>query len=90
MYVDRTSYWAKPGKAAAVLDVRRRAWRIRVGLGLPAGTIFVKASAASDGPDVQWKCQCNSLEEATTDLTTRDASPEFQRIGEEMRALIST
>jgi hypothetical protein len=89
MYVERTSYWAKPGKAVAVLDVRRCASRMRIGLGLPAGTIFVKVSAASDGPDVQWECQFNSLEEATTDLTTRDASLDFQRIREKMRTLIA-
>ena len=88
MYVERTSYWAQPGKAEAVLGVRRRASQIRGRLGLPAGTIFVKASDASDGPDVQWECRFDALEEQTRDLTARDASPDFQRIREEMRALI--
>jgi hypothetical protein len=88
MYIERTSYWAKPGKAAAVLEVRRRASQIRVRLGLPAGTIFVKVSKTSEGPDVQWECRFDSLEEHTHDLTIRDTSPDFQRIREEMRGLI--
>src|SRR4029453_9716572 len=40
--VERTQYYAKPGLAAEVLDVRRKASAVRVSIGLPAGEIFVK------------------------------------------------
>ncbi len=87
MYVERTSYWAKPGNAEQVLAVRRRASQIRVSLGLPAGTIFVKASGQAEGPDVQWECIFHSLEEQARDLNARDTSADFQRIRDEMGAV---
>ena len=40
--VERTHYYAKPGLAGEVLDVRRKASAVRLSIGLPAGEIFVK------------------------------------------------
>ena len=37
--VERTHYYAKPGLAAEVLDVRRKASAVRLSIGLPAGEI---------------------------------------------------
>jgi hypothetical protein len=37
--VERTHYYARPGLAAEVLDVRRKASAVRVSIGLPAGEI---------------------------------------------------
>jgi hypothetical protein len=34
--VERTQYYAKPGLAAEVLDIRRKASAVRVSIGLPA------------------------------------------------------
>ena len=42
LIVERTQYFAKPGLAAEVLDVRRKASAVRLSIGLPAGEIFVK------------------------------------------------
>ena len=85
MYVERTNYWAQSGKAQQVLAVRRRASQIRIDLGLPAGAIFVKAAGQDEGPDVQWECTFNSLEERARDLQTRDNSPDFRQIRAAMR-----
>ena len=56
MFVERTNYFAKSGQAEKVLEIRRAACAVRVSLGLPAGTIFVKQGLESDGPDVSWEC----------------------------------
>ena len=56
MLVERTHYYAKPGRAAEVLATRRRASEVRVALGLPHGRILAKADPAGDGPDVTWEC----------------------------------
>jgi hypothetical protein len=60
--VERTQYYAKPGLAAEVLEVRRKASAVRVSIGLPAGEIFVK-HAGGDGsePDVAWQCTFSDL-----------------------------
>src|SRR3977135_993050 len=53
LIVERTQYFAKPGLASEVLDVRRKASAVRLSIGLPAGEIFVK-HPGGDGtqPDV--------------------------------------
>ncbi|MCZ6874158.1 MAG: hypothetical protein O7G88_11635 [bacterium] len=85
MYVERTNYWAQPGKTQQVLAVRRRASQIRTGLGLPAGIIFVKAGGQDEGPDVQWECTFDTLDERATDLQIRHSSSDFRQIREAMR-----
>jgi dienelactone hydrolase len=85
--VERTHYYAKPGRAAEVLATRRRACRIRAALGLPPGTIFAK-SGEGEGPDVQWECSFQSLEEHGRDADIRDASAAFAAVRHEMRVLI--
>jgi carboxymethylenebutenolidase len=86
MYLERTHYYAKPGRAADVLRVRRRACRIRLELGLPAGSIFVKRG--DEGPDVQWECTFDSAEAHRCDLEARAASDAFRAVREEMTALL--
>ena len=51
--VERTQYYAKPGLAAEVLDVRRKASAVRLSIGLPAGEIFVK-HPGGDGSRLMW------------------------------------
>ena len=87
MYIERTNYWAKAGKTGQVLAVRRRASQIRVSLGLPGGTIFVKATAQDEGPDVQWECAFRTLDEQARDLDIRAASSEFRQIRKAMSEL---
>jgi hypothetical protein len=72
--VERTQYYAKPGLAAEVLDIRRKASAVRVSIGLPAGEIFVK-HPGGDGsePDVAWQCPSPTWPHATR--TSRRAPP---------------
>jgi len=86
MWIERTSYYAKPGRADAVLDARRRASAVRAAIGLPAGAIFVRE--AGEGPDVRWECGFESSEAHAADLAARAASAEFEAVRALMRSLI--
>jgi dienelactone hydrolase len=87
MIVERTHYYAKPGQRDAVLANRRRACEVRVAIGLPAGTIRVKADPAADGPDVAWECGFASREAHQADLDARAKSADFEAVRATMRAL---
>jgi dipeptidyl aminopeptidase/acylaminoacyl peptidase len=87
MYVERTRYFAKPGRAEDVLAARRRASRIRLEIGLPEGAIFVK-TGEGDGPDVEWECAFPDLDSQRRDYEARGASVAFARVREDMGALL--
>jgi len=90
MYIERTYYFAKPGMEKETLAVRRKACRVRVGIGLPAGQIHARADANEPNhPDVTWECRFASLEERAADLTARAASPAFEAVRAEMRSCIA-
>src|SRR5262245_50511605 len=88
MIVERTHYFAKPGLAAEVLDVRRWASAVRVSIGLPAGEIFIK-HPGGDGsePDVAWQCTFADAAAREADLAARAASTEFENVRVQMRKL---
>ena len=88
MYTERTNYYAKPGRRADVLRIRRQASRVRVDLGLQAGTISQKVEADSEGPDVQWECHFLTAEEHKADLAARAASADFEAVRAEMQTVI--
>ena len=72
--VERTHYYAKPGLAAEVLDVRRKASAVRVSIGLPAGEIFVKYPGGDGSePDVAWQCTFADVAARDADVAARDA-----------------
>src|SRR4051812_12839160 len=83
MIVERTNYFAKPGKTELVLATRRKASAVRIALGLPAGTIHVKSGG--DGPDVSWHCAFPDAAAHAADLKARADSPDFSRVRDEMR-----
>ena len=86
--VERTHYYAKPGLAAEVLDVRRKASAVRLSIGLPAGEIFVKHSGGDGSePDVVWQCTFASVAARDADLAARAASVEFESVRVQMRQL---
>jgi dienelactone hydrolase len=89
MLVERTHYYAKPGRAEEVLRTRRRASEVRVRLGLAPGRIFAKGDPAADGPDVAWECDFPTAEAHAADLAARAASLEFGAVRAEMTALIA-
>ena len=88
LIVERTQYFAKPGLAAEVLDVRRKASAVRLAIGLPAGEIFVK-HPGGDGsePDVAWQCTFADVAARDADLAARAASAEFESVRVQMRKL---
>ena len=88
MLVERTHYYAKPGRAAEVLATRRRASEIRVALGLQHGRILAKADPRSPGPDVTWECAFPDSVAQTADLAARGRSAEFEAVRARMTALI--
>jgi dienelactone hydrolase len=88
MLVERTHYYAKPGRAAEVLATRRRASEIRVGLGLPYGRILAKADPHGEGPDVTWECAFPDAAAQAADLAARGRSDEFEAVRARMTALI--
>jgi hypothetical protein len=80
MIIERTHYFAKPGQRDAVLAIRRKACDVRVAIGLPAGSIRVKADASGDGPDVAWECAFPSKQAHQADLDARAASLDFEAV----------
>jgi hypothetical protein len=83
--VERTHYFAKPGVATEVLDLRRKACAVRLSIALPAGEIFIK-HPRGDGsePDVAWQSTFADAAAREADLAARAASTEFQNIVAQM------
>jgi dienelactone hydrolase len=88
MLVERTHYYAKPGRAPEVLATRHRASEIRVALGLRPGRILAKADPRGDGPDVAWECAFPDATAQARDLEVRGRSPEFEAVRARMTGLI--
>lgn len=90
MIVERTHYFAKPGRAAEVLAIRRDACAVRRRLGLNAGTILTPAPG-TDGttPDVTWEARFHTEAQHRADLAARDASPDFAAVRARMRDAIA-
>ena len=88
--VERTQYFAKPGLAADVLDLRRKACVVRLSIGLPAGEIFVKhPSGDGSEPDVAWQCTFGDAAAREADLAARAASAAFASVRVQMRKLLA-
>lgn len=87
--IERTAYFAKPGRAAEVLEARRRACAVRLAIGLPAGEIFVKHEGGDGSePDISWQCAFADEEAQAADLAARAASSAFEEVRDRMRGLI--
>jgi hypothetical protein len=90
MIVERTQYFAKPGLAADVLDLRRKACAVRLSIGLPAVEIFVKHhSGDGSEPDVAWQCAFGDAAAREADLAARAASAAFESVRVQMRTLLA-
>lgn len=86
MIVERTCYLPKPGRLEEVLAVRRRGSRVRIDLGLSAGTITLGDTGR--GPMVFWEARFATSQAHEADLAARAASPDFEACRADMRALI--
>ena len=85
MFIERTHYYAKPGKADEVRQTRGRACDVREAIGLKRGTVLHKVNQSDKGPDVTWQCEFSSIEERDRDLQSRADSPEFEAVRRHMR-----
>jgi hypothetical protein len=85
MFIERTHYYAKPGKADEVRQTRGRACDVREAIGLKRGTVLHKVNQLDKGPDVTWQCEFSSIEERDRDLQSRADSPEFEAVRKHMR-----
>jgi dienelactone hydrolase len=88
--IERTEYFAYPGRQAEVLATRRRACAVRLRIGLDAGEVFVK-HPGGDGSeaDVTWQCGFPDARAHARDLAARAASADFEAVRASMRALIA-
>jgi len=90
MVLERTQYFAHPNRAAEVLATRRRACRVRLDEGLPAGEIYTRGEGGDGSePDVSWQCAFADTAAQRADLAARDASAAFAVVRAEMRGLIT-
>jgi len=87
MIVERTQYFAKPGLAADVLDLRRKACAVRLLIGLPAGVKHPSGDGSE--PDVAWQCTFGNAAEREADLAARAASAAFEGVRVQMRKLLA-
>lgn len=89
MLIERTHYFAKPGRAEAVLAIRRQACAVRLSIGLRSGRVFVRAEGSTGRvPDVTWECDYPDKASHAADLAARAASPAFEAVRKEMGANI--
>jgi dienelactone hydrolase len=88
--IERTEYFAHPGRQAEVLATRRRACAVRLRIGLDAGEVFVK-HPGGDGSeaDVTWQCGFPNALAHARDLAARAASVDFEAVRANMRGLIA-
>ncbi|QOZ31662.1 hypothetical protein [Bradyrhizobium sp. CCBAU 53421] len=86
MIVEATNYFAKEGKAPAVLQQRRKATAIRRELGLEPGEILVRREGS--GPDVRWECRFPSLAAYEADMAARAGSEAFTQARQAMHTLV--
>ena len=86
--IERTHYFAQPGRAAEVLETRRQASAVRLRIGLPSGEIMQRG-IGGDGSeaDVVWQCSFPDAAAQARDLASRAASPEFEAVRARMRTL---
>ena len=86
--IERTHYFAHPGRAADVLATRRRASAVRLAIGLASGEILVQ-HPGGDGSeaDVTWQCTFADAAAHADDLAARATSPEFEAVRAVMRTL---
>ena len=78
MIIERTFYYAKPGREKEVLDLRIQGCLLREKIGLQSGEVFVKTEGGMGGQaDVTWQCWFRTKEDRDADLEARNNSQEF-------------
>lgn len=88
MYLERSHYYAKPGKLEDVRIARERACELRIAMGLARGKVLYKVDPDDDGPDVTWECEFETISHHDVDLEARASDAGFQAAREHMGTLI--
>jgi Tol biopolymer transport system component len=85
--IERTEYWALPGKADEVYRWRLHACDVREKLGLPRGQVFRRQGDSATLPDVVWQVEYPDEAARAHDFQVREASAEFRAVREHMDSL---
>ncbi len=81
-------YYANPGMADDVLEIRRYASVVRDRLGLPRGRVLRRINDSDALPDVIWECEFADVAAHDRDMDARAASDAFEGVRDRMRKLI--
>ncbi len=85
-------YYALPGKAEEVFELRLHASEVRAKLGLQRGRVLRRISApkseADAGPDVIWECDYPSQAAREKDVARLSQSTEFDQVETQMDTLL--
>ena len=88
--IERTHYFAHPGRAAEVLAMRRRACRVRLDEGLPpARSLPGRRAAMAPSRTCRGSARFPMRRAQRADLAARAASAAFEAVRAEMRTLIA-
>ena len=85
-------YYALPGRAEEVFELRLHASELRAKLGLPRGRVLRRTSAPKGednaGPDVIWECDYPSRAARQEDIARLSQSAEFDQVEKHMDGLL--
>jgi hypothetical protein len=85
-------YYALPGKAQEVFELRLHASEVRAKLGLRRGRVLRRISAPKSednaGPDVIWECDYSSQAAREKDVARLSQSAEFDQVEKQMDTLL--
>lgn len=85
-------YYALPGKAEEVFELRQHASEVRAKLGLRRGRVLRRISAPKSednaGPDVIWECDYPSQAAREKDVARLSQSAEFEEVEKHMDTLL--
>jgi hypothetical protein len=89
MIIEQTSYFALPGKADDVYQLRLHACDVLEKLGLPRGHVLRRQGKSDTLPDVMWQVEYPDEAAHQRNLKIRLESAEFSAVRDQMKTLIS-
>jgi hypothetical protein len=85
--VEQAGYYALPGKAEEVYQVRIQACDVLEKLGLPRGHVLRRQGPSDTLPDVMWQIEFPDDAARQRNLKIRLDSPEFAAVRDRMKTL---
>ena len=86
--IEQDGYFALPGKAEEVYQVRVQACDVLEKLGLPRGQILRRQGTSDTLPDVLWQMEFPDDAARQRNLKIRLESPEFTAVRDRMKTLV--